>query len=49
MHNVLPDLVVVGSLWLLCAGYLWVDSKKPTHGCNREQATRVTKTNTQVN
>lgn len=23
-----------------CAVYLWVDSKKPTHGGNREQATR---------
>lgn len=22
--------------------YLWVDSKKPTHGGNREQATRST-------
>lgn len=42
MHNVLPDLVIVGSLWLLCAAYLWVDSKRPTHRANGEQATRST-------
>lgn len=24
------------------AVFLWIDSKKPTHGCRREQATRCT-------
>lgn len=44
MHSVLPDLVIVTGLMASFA-VLWAveaRSKKPTHGCTREQAARST-------
>lgn len=36
------DLALVSTFTLACLVFVLVDSKKPTHGCTREQATRVT-------
>ena len=38
------DLLLVSAFTLACLAYVIADSKKPTHGCTREQATRNTQT-----
>lgn len=38
------DMAICFGVTLSSAIYLWINSKKPTHGCTREQATRVAQT-----
>lgn len=46
--NYAPLMLYLTALWLLClAALIWdAKSKKPAAGCTRQQATRVTKTQT---